>query len=155
MEIALLIIVLGFAITSLNAKESVNSLISFALMMLFLGIYYLYLNEKLLGLFQIFVYTGGISVLMLFGITLIGTTLPKVSRNPFSALGSFLFFITLSSLFLINSSELREVTNIKVEQKELFSLYYSDMTIIFALIGTSLIYATVKVIKKLRRVKNI
>lgn len=155
MEIALLIIVLGFAITSLNAKESVNSLISFALMMLFLGIYYLYLNEKLLGLFQIFVYTGGISVLMLFGITLIGTTLPKVSRNPFSALGSFLFFITLSYLFLINSSELREVTNIKVEQKELFSLYYSDMTIIFALIGTSLIYATVKVIKKLRRVKNI
>ena len=155
MEIALLIIVLGFAITSLNAKESVNSLISFALMMLFLGIYYLYLNEKLLGLFQIFVYTGGISVLMLFGITLSGTTLPKVSRNPFSALGSFLFFITLSSLFLINSSELREVTNIKVEQKELFSLYYSDMTIIFALIGTSLIYATVKVIKKLRRVKNI
>jgi len=82
MNIVILTIVLALAIASLNLKKSIASLISFALMMLVLGIYYISLDEKLLGLFQIFVYTGGIGVLMLFGITLIGVEFPITKKNP-------------------------------------------------------------------------
>ena len=150
MNIALLTIALVLAITSLNVKQSVASLISFALMMLVLGLYYIGLDEKLLGLFQIFVYTGGIAVLMLFGITLIGTEFPKTKKSSWSAVVSFGVFVLMSAIFLTNHSLLQ--TNIPeiVEKKEMFANSFSDVVILFALIGVSLLYGTIKMINVLK-----
>ena len=150
MNIVFLTIVLALAIASLTFKKSIASLISFALMMLVLGLYYIYLDEKMLGLFQIFVYAGGISVLMLFGITLIGTEFPHAKQNPWTAFVSFLFFVFVVALFWTNHSllNIHEISN--VENKELFAKSYSDFVIIFALIGSSLLYATIKMMKVLK-----
>jgi NADH-quinone oxidoreductase subunit J len=150
MNIALLTIALVLAITSLSVKQSIASLISFALMMLVLGLYYIGLDEKLLGLFQIFIYTGGIAVLMLFGITLIGREFPKTTKSSWSAVVSFGVFVLMSALFLTNRSLL--ATNVPeiVEKKEMFATSFSDVVILFALIGVSLLYGTIKMINALK-----
>ena len=157
MSIVFLTIVLALAVASLTLKKSIASLISFALMMLVLGLYYISLEEKLLGLFQIFVYTGGISVLMLFGITLIGVEFPKRKSNPWSAAMALLFFVLVSTLFLQHSSELTPQLLVHPETKALFSSAYSDFVIIFALIGSSLVYGTIKMVQVLKpkRSKNV
>jgi len=157
MSIALLSIALILAITSLSVKQSIASLISFALMMLVLGLYYIGLDEKLLGLFQIFVYTGGIAVLMLFGITLIGTEFPKTKRSSWSAVLAFFIFILMTTLFLMYKPDLPTVLHDNIEQKELFASSFSDLVILFALIGVSLLYGTIKMIKVLKptRSKNV
>ena len=150
MNIVLLTIVLVLAITSLSVKQSINSLISFALMMLVLGLYYIGLDEKLLDLFQIFVYTGGIAVLMLFGITLIGREFPKTKRSSWSGVLAFFIFILMSAIFLINSSDLKLNVQETIEKKELFASTFSDVVILFALIGVSLLYGTIKMIHVLK-----
>jgi len=150
MNIVLLSIVIILAITSLSVKKSINSLISFALMMLVLGLYYISLNEKLLGLFQIFVYSGGISVLMLFGITLIGTTFKPTKSNPWTAAVAFGFFLMITILFFKNHTLLTEHHNEIVESQELFATSFSDMVILFALIASSLLYGTIKMIHILK-----
>jgi NADH-quinone oxidoreductase subunit J len=156
MNIVFLSLVIILAITSLSVKKSIASLISFALMMLVLGVYYIYLHEKLLGLFQIFVYAGGISVLMLFGITLIGTEFPKTSERPFGIVLAVAFFILISTLFLIQSHTLQTITAI-APVDNLFTNSFSDVVIIFALIGSSLLYGTIKMAKVLKpkRGKNV
>ena len=150
MNIVFLVIVLALAIASLTLKKSIASLISFALMMLVLGLYYIYLDEKLLGLFQIFVYAGGISVLMLFGITLIGTEFPHAKANPWTAFASVLFFIMIVTLYWDNHTVLAINDVIVVEPKGLFASAYSDFVIIFALIGSSLLYGTIKMVQVLK-----
>jgi len=150
MNIVLLTIALILAITSLSVKQSIASLISFALMMLVLGLYYIGLDEKLLGLFQIFVYTGGIAVLMLFGITLIGTEFPPTKRSSWSGVLAFFIFVLMSAVFLINSSNLQLNIQETVEKKELFASAFSDVVILFALIGVSLLYGTIKMIHVLK-----
>ncbi|MFK5937813.1 MAG: NADH-quinone oxidoreductase subunit J [Sulfurimonas sp.] len=150
MNIVLLSIALILAITSLSVKQSIASLISFALMMLVLGLYYIGLDEKLLGLFQIFVYTGGIAVLMLFGITLIGTEFPKTKRSSWSGVLAFFIFILMSAIFLINSSDLKQNIQDTIEKKELFAAAFSDVVILFALIGVSLLYGTIKMMRVLK-----
>jgi len=150
MNIVLLTIVLVLAITSLSVKQSISSLIAFALMMLVLGLYYIELDEKLLGLFQIFVYTGGIAVLMLFGITLIGREFPKTKRSSWSAVLAFFIFILMSAIFLLNSSDLQLNIQETVEKKELFASAFSDVVILFALIGVSLLYGTIKMMRVLK-----
>ena len=150
MNIVFLTVVLALAIASLTFKKSIASLISFALMMLVLGLYYVSLDEKLLGLFQIFVYTGGIAVLMLFGITLIGQEFPEHKAKPFTAAAAFLFFVAVTALFL--NSHVLLVENIPdiVEEKGLFANSFSDLVILFALIGTSLLYGTIKMMHVLQ-----
>jgi len=157
MNLPILTLVLVFAVASLTFKKTIASLISFALMMFVLGLYYIYLDEKLLGLFQIFVYTGGIAVLMLFGVTLIGTEHPTVKANPWTALMAFAIFVFLSAMFLNSGDSLVKNTPQIVEKKELFATSYSDFVIIFALIGSSLLYGTIKMIRVLnpKRRKNV
>ena len=150
MSIVLLSLALILAITSLSVKQSIASLISFALMMLTLGLYYIALDAKLLGLFQIFVYAGGISVLMLFGITLIGREFPKTKKSSWSAVVAFGIFVLLSALFLTHSQELQTEVPQVVEHKELFAASFSDLVILFALIGVSLLYGTIKMIHVLK-----
>jgi NADH-quinone oxidoreductase subunit J len=158
MSIALLSVAFLLAISSLMIKKSVSSIISFILMMFVLGLYYISLDAKLLGLFQIFVYTGGIMVLMLFGVTIIGVTYPESKIRPYSAFASFLVFIALNVLFFNSLDTLNMLSNANIEDVSLFASNFSDFVIIFALIGTSLLYATVKmssVLKAKKRGKDV
>ena len=88
MSIALLFIAFLFAVGSLNIRQTVPALISFISMMFVLGLFYISLDEKLLALFQIFVYTGGIMVLMLFGVTIIGDKFDDFTLRPIAVLSS-------------------------------------------------------------------
>ena len=144
MNLLLLTMVLILAISSLVIKKSVPAIISFTLMMFLLGLYYIGLDAKLLGLFQLFVYTGGIMVLMLFGVTIIGTEFPQAKTRPWAAFSAFLLFVALSALFLRSVDTLVEVSSSAVEDTNLFAAQYSDFVIIFALIGSSLLYGTIK-----------
>jgi len=150
MNIVLLSIVMLLAIGSLVIKKSVPAIISFILMMFVLGLFYINLDAKMLGLFQIFIYTGGIMVLMLFGVTIIGLEFPKYKTKPLNAIGSLVFFVLISTLFLRGIDTLKIVTTTKVEDVNLFSASYSEYVIIFALIASSLLYATVKMSKTLK-----
>ncbi len=144
MNLLLLSVVLILAISSLVIKKSVPAIISFTLMMFLLGLYYIGLDAKLLGLFQLFVYTGGIMVLMLFGVTIIGTEFPHAKTRPWAAFSAFLVFVALSALFLRGVDTLVKVDGSLVEDPYLFAAQYSDFVIIFALIGSSLLYGTIK-----------
>jgi NADH-quinone oxidoreductase subunit J len=144
MNLLLLSVVLILAISSLVIKKSVPAIISFTLMMFLLGLYYIGLDAKLLGLFQVFVYTGGIMVLMLFGVTIIGTEFPQAKSRPWAAFSAFLVFAALSALFLRSVATLSKVAEQSTENVHLFAAEYSDFVIIFALIGSSLLYGTIK-----------
>jgi len=144
MTLLLLTAVLVLAIASLTLKKSVPAIVSFAMMMFLLGIYYMSLDAKLLGLFQVFVYTGGIVVLMLFGVTIIGVEFPKVRTRPWAAASALLVFVMLSLLFYRALPKLQMVSEKPVENIRLFAADFSDMVILFALIGSSLLYGTVK-----------
>lgn len=150
MSIALLSVAVLLAIISLVVKRSVASIIAFALMMLVLGIYYLTLHETLLGLFQIFVYAGGISVLMLFGVTLIGLEYPPEKQRPWAAVAALLFFVLLVALFWRYHGAVVASETVHAEPKAMFANMYSDLVIIFALIGSSLLYGTIKMAHVLR-----
>ena len=157
MTLLLLTIVLILAAASLMIKKSVPAMISFALMMFLLGIYYISLDAKLLGLFQIFVYTGGIVVLMLFGVTIIGVEFPKAASRPWAAASAFLVFALLSTLFFRAVDTLKTVAGQPTEEIDLFAHNFSDMVILFALIGASLLYGTIKMTGQLKskRRKNV
>ena len=135
MTFLLLTIILALAIASLTLKKSVPSIISFAMMMFLLGIYYITLDAKLLGLFQIFVYTGGIVVLMLFGVTIIGVEFPKAAARtrPWAAASALLVFAVLSLLFYRALPTLQMISDKPVEDIHLFAASFSDMVILFAL----------------------
>ena len=150
MNIVLLSIVLLLAIGSLVVKKSVGAIVSFVLMMFVLGLYYINLDAKMLGLFQIFIYTGGIMVLMLFGVTIIGLEFPEYKTKPLNAVGAFLLFVLVSIVFLRGSDTLQKVDVKNVEDVTLFSSLMSDYVMIFALIGVALLYATIKMSSVLR-----
>ena len=154
MNIVLLSMAMLLAIGSLVIKKSVPAIISFILMMFVLGLFYINLDAKMLGLFQIFIYTGGIMVLMLFGVTIIGLEFPKIKSKPLNALGAGLFFILISTLFFKGVDKLQLVATQKVEDVNLFSASYSEYVIIFALIASSLLYATVKMSSVLKKKRS-
>ena len=144
MTILLLVAILALAVASLTLKKSVPAIISFAMMMFLLGIYYIGLDAKLLGLFQIFVYTGGIVVLMLFGVTIIGVEFPQTKNRPWAGVSAFFVFVALSWVFYRTFPTLALLEKRPVEDIHLFAESFSDMVILFALIGSSLLYGTVK-----------
>ncbi len=154
MNIILLSIVILLAIGSLVIKKSVPAIISFILMMFVLGLFYINLDAKMLGLFQIFIYTGGIMVLMLFGVTIIGLEFPKIKSKPVNAVGALVFFILISTIFLKGVDKLQTISVENVEDINLFSASYSDYVIIFALIASSLLYATVKMSSVLKQKRS-
>jgi len=149
-ELLLLTAVLALAAGSLFIKKTVPAMISFALMMFILGLFYIGQDAKILGLFQIFIYTGGIMVLMLFGITIIGIEFPEVPRRPWTAVTAFLLFVGMSVLFLTGRGGLKPVADAVTEDPKLFATGYADTVILFALIGASLLYGTVRMIDVLK-----
>jgi NADH-quinone oxidoreductase subunit J len=58
------------ALAVLWSKEIVRSVMWLALTFLCVGITYIFLNAEYLGIIQIMIYVGAVSVLMLFGIML-------------------------------------------------------------------------------------
>jgi NADH-quinone oxidoreductase subunit J len=144
MTLLLLTAVLVLAAASLTLRRSVPAITSFAMMMFLLGIYYMGLDAKLLGLFQIFVYTGGIVVLMLFGVTIIGVEFPKAKTRPWAAASALMVFAVLTVLLYRTLPKLQMAAEKPVEDIHLFAANFSDMVILFALIGSSLLYGTVK-----------
>jgi NADH-quinone oxidoreductase subunit J len=144
MTLLLLTIIMALAVGSLTIKRSVPAMVSFALMMFLLGIFYMTLDAKVLGLFQIFVYTGGIIVLMLFGVTIIGVEFPQAKSRPWSAVAAVLVFVVLVILFVRGAEKLHQVAGQPTEDVHLFAAQFSDFVILFALIGSSLLYGTVK-----------
>jgi len=151
MSIILLSVAILLAIGSLVIKKSVPAIISFVLMMFVLGLFYINLDIKMLGLFQIFIYTGGIMVLMLFGVTIIGLEFPNIKSKPLNAAGALVFFALITTIFLKGVDKLRIVQTQNIEDVNLFSASYSDYVIIFALIASSLLYATVKMSSVLKQ----
>jgi len=145
----LLTAVLALAAGSLFIKKTVPAMITFALMMFLLGVFYIHQNAQVLGLFQIFIYTGGIVVLMLFGITIIGVEFPKTPVRSWTAVVAFLIFVAMSTLFLLGRETLERSGSV-TENPALFNTGYADTVILFALIGASLLYGTVKMIDVLR-----
>ncbi len=149
MSIALLFIAFLFAVGSLNIRQTVPALISFISMMFVLGLFYISLDEKLLALFQIFVYTGGIMVLMLFGVTIIGDKFDDFTLRPVAIVSSVLIFVALSVIFFKHKDTLLQAP-LDIDNG-LFVSQYSDFIIIFGLIGVSLLYGTVKMVKVLKK----
>jgi len=94
----LLTAVVILAVMSITVKRTVPAVLSFAILMFLLGLYYIGYGEKLLGLFQIFVYTGGIVVLMLFGVTVIGTKFPEEKGRPWAV--TSIVLITIGFLII-------------------------------------------------------
>jgi len=148
-ELLVLTAVLGLATGALFLRKTVPAMISFALMMALLGLFYIGQHQTLLGLFQIFIYTGGIVVLMLFGITLMGVEFPLVRSRPWTAATAMGLFAVLGILFVRGRGMLHASPEASAGPG-LFATGYADMVILFALIGASLLYATVKMIAMLK-----
>ena len=149
-ELLLLTAVLALAAGSLFVRKTVPAMISFALMMGLLGVFYIAQEAKILGLFQIFIYTGGIVVLMLFGITIIGIEFPAAPRRPWTAAVAFGLFVALSALFLKGVDTLEPVAGAVTEDPGLFGAGFGETVILFALIGAGLLYGTVRMIDVLK-----
>ena len=150
MSLLILVAVLILALASITLKKTVPAMIAFASMMFLLGIYYFVLDEKLLGLLQIFVYTGGIVVLMLFGITVIGDTFPDAKARPWAIVSSVAVgaaLIYLVTMLLPHADVVAVQTG---NQAQAFTEHYADFVLIFALIGVSLLYGTMKMVHFLR-----
>ncbi len=150
MSLLILVAVLILALASITLKKTVPAMIAFALMMFLLGIYYFVLDEKLLGLLQIFVYTGGIVVLMLFGITVIGDTFPKAKARPWAIVSSIAVGAALMYLVTMMLPTMQTLTPHTSNQAQAFTEHYADFVLIFALIGVSLLYGTMKMVRFLR-----
>lgn len=149
MSLLILVAVILLAVASITVKKTVTAMISFAMMMFLLGIYYLLLDEKLLGLLQIFVYTGGIVVLMLFGITVIGEAFPEPKTRPWAIIASIIVGASLI-YFVVSFAPALTITIETTHQAQAFTDHYADLVMIFALIGVSLLYGTMKMVKFLR-----
>jgi len=145
-ELLLLSAVLTLAVAALFLEETVPAMIAFALMMLGLGLFYLVQGTALLGLFQIFIYTGGIVVLLLFGITIVGKRFPKHTTNPWAAIVAGGLFVAMTVLWLRHSDTIAPLA-----KPARFTDGYADTILLFVLIGSSLLYATVRMAGYLRK----
>jgi NADH-quinone oxidoreductase subunit J len=140
-SLILLIAVPLLAVASLVLEKSVSALISFGGMMFLLGVYYLSIDLQLLGFLQIFVYTGGVVVLMLFGLSLVGEKFPETKPDNFAIFSSALFTTILAFVTLYYLPEVPEGAEL-VSQTE----FASHLLPIFGVIVVSLIYGAVKII---------
>jgi len=148
MSILILVAAIILAITSISIRKTVPAVLAFALMMFLLGIYYIMMDEKLLGLFQIFVYTGGIVVLVLFGVTVIGSEFPEESGKQWSATAIVLIAIGLMIVpFLLPEMQTKPMG----DQVKIFTDNYAEVTVFLALVGASILYGSIRMLHTLTR----
>lgn len=70
LDIALVLIVLMFAILAVKVKNIIYALIFFALMSVSIAALYFYLNAPFVGVFQLMIYAGAVVVLFLAAVML-------------------------------------------------------------------------------------
>ena len=155
-SILLLSAVIILAVMSITVKKTVPAVLSFAILMFLLGLYYIGYGEKLLGLFQIFVYTGGIVVLMLFGVTVIGAKFPEEKGRPWAVTSIVLIAI---GFFIIPfmMPKFPEVANAgtKTLQVQVLTQNYAEVTIFLAIVGASLLYGSIRMLHSLKHEKEL
>ncbi|MRJ06728.1 MAG: hypothetical protein C6I01_04330 [Epsilonproteobacteria bacterium] len=154
-KIILLAMVIILAAMALLQKKTVPSVISFVMMMFLLGIYYLLMDEKLLGLFQIFVYTGGIVVLTLFGVTVIGAKYPEITNRPWAIV--IILIVTIGFLivpFLIPSMAPAEKAIPASEQVKVFTDRYAELVIFLGVVASSILYGGIRMLHTLKHEKE-
>jgi len=152
----LLTAVIILAVMSITVKRTVPAVLSFAILMFLLGLYYIGYGEKLLGLFQIFVYTGGIVVLMLFGVTVIGTKFPEEKGRAWAvtsivliAIGFLIIPFIMPSFNVVNNAG-----NVH-EQVQVLTQNYAEITIFLAVVGASLLYGSIRMLHTLKHEKEL
>jgi NADH-quinone oxidoreductase subunit J len=155
-SILLLSAVIILAVISITVKRTVPAVLSFAVLMFLLGLYYIGYGEKMLGLFQIFVYTGGIVVLMLFGVTVLGTNFPEEKGRPWAvasivliAIGFFIIPFIMPHFAVVNNA------GTKIEQVRVLTANYAEVTIFLAVVGASLLYGSIRMLHTLKHEKEL
>jgi NADH-quinone oxidoreductase subunit J len=152
----LLTAVIILAVISITVKRTVPAVLSFAILMFLLGLYYIGYGEKLLGLFQIFVYTGGIVVLVLFGVTVIGTNFPEEKGRPWAVtsivlitIGFFVIPFIMPHFAIVNNA------GDTYKQIKVLTQNYAEVTIFLAVVGASLLYGSIRMLHTLKHEKEI
>jgi len=152
----LLTSVIILAIMSITVKKTVPAVLSFAILMFLLGLYYIGYGEKLLGLFQIFVYTGGIVVLMLFGVTVIGSKFPEEKGRPWAvtsivliAIGFFIIPFIMPQFNIVNNA------GTTIDQVKVLTENYAEITVFLAVVGASLLYGSIRMLHTLKHEKEL
>jgi len=140
---------------SLTQKNTVPAVISFVMMMFLLGIYYIFMGEKLLGLFQIFVYTGGIVVLTLFGVTVIGAKFPKFEIRPWAVSIVTLVIIGLIIIpFLLPEIPYEGKAIPLKDQVKIFTDFYAEIAIFMSVVAASVLYGSIRMLHTLKHGKE-
>jgi NADH-quinone oxidoreductase subunit J len=154
-SILILALVIVLAVMSLVQEKTVPSILAFVLLMFLLGIYYIMMDEKLLGLFQIFVYTGGIVVLTLFGVSVIGADFPKKETRNW-AVATVLVIVV--GLLIIPFVFPIKPTNPKIiplnEQIKVFTDSFSEIAVFLGVVATSILYGSVRMLHTLKKEKK-
>ena len=155
MSILILFFAIVLAVMSLAQKNTVPSVIAFVGMMFLLGIYYIVMDEKLLGLFQIFVYTGGIVVLTLFGVTVIGSKYPDFKIRPWAV--STVTIVIIGFLivpFLLPEMEVNSKAIPLKDQVKIFTDFYAEIAIFMGLVAASILYGSIRMLHTLKHEKE-
>jgi len=152
----LLTAVIILAVISITVKKTVPAVLSFAILMFLLGLYYIGYGEKLLGLFQIFVYTGGIVVLMLFGVTVIGTKFPEEKGRPWAVMSIVLITIGFLIIpFIMPAFNVVNNSGNTQSQVKVLTENYAEITIFLAVVGASLLYGSIRMLHTLKHEKEL
>jgi len=155
MSVLILAIAIILAVMSLTQKNTVPAVISFVMMMFLLGIYYILMGEKLLGLFQIFVYTGGIVVLTLFGVTVIGSKFPKYEIRPWAV--SIVTIVIIGLLivpFLLPDIPYHGDPIPLKDQVKIFTDFYAQIAIFMGVVAASVLYGSIRMLHTLKHGKE-
>jgi len=152
----LLTAVIILAVISITVKKTVPAVLSFAILMFLLGLYYIGYGEKLLGLFQIFVYTGGIVVLMLFGVTVIGAKFPEEKGRPWAVTSIVLITIGFFVIpFIMPQFNIVNNPGTTIDQVKVLTENYAEITIFLAVVGASLLYGSIRMLHTLKHEKEL
>ena len=150
MSVLILAMVIILAVMSLTQTKTVPAVLAFVFMMFLLGIYYILLDEKLLGLFQIFVYTGGIVVLTLFGVTVIGSKFPEFKIRPWAVAIVTVVLIGLMIVPFLIPVEVSHKTLSLKEQVKVFTDNYSLIAIFMGVVAASVLYGSIRMLHTLK-----
>ncbi len=154
MSVLILALAVILSVMSLTQKNTVPAVLAFVTMMFLLGIYYILMDEKLLGLFQIFVYTGGIVVLTLFGVTVIGSEFPKFEIRPWAvAIVTVVVIGLLITPFILPELPKGKIIPLK-EQVRVFTDFYSEIAIFMGVVAASILYGSIRMLHTLKHEKE-
>jgi NADH-quinone oxidoreductase subunit J len=113
------------------------------------------MDEKLLGLFQIFVYTGGIVVLTLFGVTVIGAKFPKFEIRPWAVASVSVVMIGFLIIpFLLPETEATSKAIPLKDQVKIFTDFYAELAIFMGVVAASVLYGSIRMLHTLKHEKE-